>query len=74
MKSISIKFEDKDINALARPEIIFIDTDTSINNCYYWLFIKLVFVLIDDMSYWNISKSNSNSRSIYIVDVWYIFL
>lgn len=61
---MSIKFEDGDINALVRSIITFIYINVGINNYYWWLFIKLIFVLIDSMNYWNIEKLNSDLKNI----------
>lgn len=51
LEGIDVKFGVGGINALARPKETFIDIIADINNCYYWLFIKLVFTLINDISY-----------------------
>lgn len=40
-----------------------------INNCYFWLFIELIFALIDSMSYWNIKKLNLDLKNIYIFNI-----
>lgn len=49
-KGIDIKFRVEDINVLARPGVIFTSIGGSVNNCFNWLFIELVFVSIDSMS------------------------
>lgn len=49
-------------------------TDLRVNNCCFWLFIGLIFALIDSVSYWDIERLNLDLRSIYVFNVKYIFL
>lgn len=58
---IDIKFEVEGINILVRLEIIFTDI--------YWLFIELVLASIDSVSYWDIRKSNIDSKNTYVFDI-----
>lgn len=48
---IGVKFWGRDENTLARPKITFIGISANIDDCYFWLFIRLIFALIDNMSY-----------------------
>lgn len=51
LKDTNTKFKGRSINVLAELRIIFISRSTNRNNYYCWLFIKLIFVSIDSISY-----------------------
>lgn len=50
ISKINIKFGDRGINVLVRSGVIFIGIGVGVNDCCYWLFIGLVFALIDGVS------------------------
>lgn len=51
LKSKGIKFGGGGKNALAGLEVTFININASINNCCFWLSIRLIFALIDSLNY-----------------------
>lgn len=76
---ISITFIGTDVNILAGLKIILRGTDvtfigTGVNNCYFQLSMKLIFGLIDNISYWGIKELNLDWKKIHLFNVRYIFL